>query len=334
MARVAVVFTGGTISMRHDPAAAGNIPTMRGEELLASVPGLAAIGEIDPIDWGLVPASHLSFDQVLEIGGILAEQLGRPDIDGAVIVQGTDIIEETAFAWDLLPLPTKPIVVVGSMRSASQDAYDGPENLRNAVAAAADPALAGYGVVVAMAGELHGADDVRKTHTHAHATFQSPNAGRLGVVIDGRVTLLRGRTPVRLARWPQRAALPVHVVTALLDADAPAVDRMLDPIPAGLVVAATGGGNTAPWLLDAAAALIGRGVPVALTTRCPAGQARPGYGFAGGSSQWWEAGAVFTGTLDPLKARVLVALGVGAGLSVGDLAGMCETFGGGADSTI
>jgi L-asparaginase len=105
---------------------------------------------------------------------------------------------------------------------------------------------------------------------------------------------------------------------------------MLDPIPAGLVVAATGGGNTAPWLLDAATALIGRGVPVALTTRCPSGQARPGYGFAGGSSQWWDVGAVFTGTLDPLKARVLVALGVGAGLSVGDLAGVCGTFGGGA----
>jgi len=111
MARVAVVFTGGTISMRHDPAAAGNVPTMRAEELVASVPGLAEIAEIEPIDWGLVPASHLSFDQVLEIGRILADQLARPEIDGAVVVQGTDVIEETAFAWDLLPLPAKPVVV-------------------------------------------------------------------------------------------------------------------------------------------------------------------------------------------------------------------------------
>jgi L-asparaginase len=329
MARVTVVFTGGTISMRHDPAVAGNVPTMRGEELLASVPGLAEIAEIEPIDWGLVPASHLSFDQVLEIGRILAEQLARPDIDGAVVVQGTDVIEETAFAWDLLPLPAKPIVVVGSMRSASQDAYDGPENLRNAVAVAADPALADIGVVVAMAGELHGADDVRKTHTHAHAAFQSPNAGRLGVVSDGRVTVLRSRSPIRLPRWPERAALPVHVVTGLLDADPATVDRLVDPPPAGLVVAATGGGNTAPWLLAVGTRLIGSGVPVVLTTRCPSGQARPGYAFAGGSSQWWEAGAVFSGTLDPLKARVLVALGIGAGASVADLAIMCAAFGGG-----
>ena len=329
MARVAVVFTGGTISMRHDPAAAGNVPSMRGDELLASVPGLAEIAEIEPIDWGLVPASHLSFDQVLEIGGILADQLRRSDIDGAVVVQGTDVIEETAFAWDLLPLPAKPIVVVGAMRSASQEAYDGPENLRNAVAAASDPALAGAGVVVAMAGELHGADDVRKTHTHAHATFQSPNSGRLGLIVDGRVTLLRRRTPMRLARIPDRAALPVHLLTAVLDADPSAVDRLLEPVPAGLIVAATGGGNTAPWLLEAAIRLMNRDVPVMLTTRCPSGRVRPGYGFPGGSSRWWEAGAIFSGTLDSTKARVLMSLAIGSGASVDELAALCRSVGGG-----
>ena len=109
-----------------------------------------------------------------------------------------------------------------------------------------------------MAGELHGADDVRKTHTHAHATFQSPNAGRLGVVTDGRVTLLRSRSPVRLPRLPERAALPVHARhRAPRRRSRRRVDRLLDPPPAGLVVAATGGGNTTPWLLAAGTRLIG-----------------------------------------------------------------------------
>jgi len=329
MARVAIVFTGGTISMRQDAAGGGTVPAMGAEELLASVPGLSGIAEVEPIDWGLVPASHLTFTQLLEIGGILAATLTRPDIDGAVVVQGTDVLEETAFGWDLLPLPAKPIVVVGSMRSASQDGYDGPDNLRNAVAAAAEPALADAGVIVAMAGELHGADDVRKTHTHAQATFQSPNAGRLGIVADGNVTVLRRRSPVRLPRVPDRAALPVPVLTAVLDGDARAGDRLLDPAPAALVVAATGGGNTAPWMLDAAARLMADGVPVVLTTRCPSGRVRPGYGFAGGSSRWWDAGAIFSGTLDPLKARVLLALGLGSGTTVGELAKLCGAFGGG-----
>jgi L-asparaginase len=279
---------------------------------------------VEPIDWGLVPASHLTFAQVLDIGRILARELSRPDIDGAVVVQGTDVIEETAFAWDLLPLPAKPVVVVGAMRSASQAEYDGPANLRNAIVAAADPALASSGVVVAMAGELHAADDVRKTHTHALDTFRSPNTARLGTVTDGGVTLERERTPERLPLLPESAALPVPMLSVVLD-EPPA----LSGDPAGLVVAAAGGGNTPVAHLQLARSLMGRSVPVVLTTRCPSGQALPGYAFPGGSSEWWEAGVVFSGTLAALKARVLLALGVGAGLDAAALAVMCETWGGG-----
>jgi L-asparaginase len=326
MARVVVVFTGGTISMRA--SGAGNVPVLRGDELLASVPGLAAIADVEPIDWGLVSASHLTFAQVLEIGALLGEQLARGDVDGAVVVQGTDAIEETAFAWDLLPLGPKPVVVVGAMRSASQEGYDGPENLRNAVAVAADPALAGQGALVAMAGEIHGADDVRKTHTHAYATFQSPNAGRLGLVADGRASLMRRRTPGRLPRIPDAAALPVPLLEVALGAE----PTLSVAAPAGLVGAAAGGGNTPPSYLELARALIAGGTPVVLTTRCPSGRPLPGYGFPGGSSQWWEAGALFSGTLDPLKARVLVALGIGAGLGPADLASLLEPHGGGAAS--
>jgi L-asparaginase len=327
VARVAVVFTGGTISMRSRAGSSGNVPTLRGEDLLASVPGLDRIADIEPIDWGLVPASHLTFEQVLEIGRIVDGQLRRPEIDGAVIVQGTDVMEETAFAWDLLPLPAKPVVVVGAMRSASQDGYDGPDNLRNAIVAAVDPRLGDQGVTLVMAGEAHGADDVRKTHTHAYATFQSPNAGRLGTVSGGRVHLARRRTPVRLPHIPDAAALPVPLLTAVLDDRVPAPDDLRAAV--GAVIAATGGGNTTPPLLEVATELMARGVPVALTTRCPSGQAKPGYGFPGGSDQWWEAGAIVTGTLDGLKARVLLALGIGAGLGAGELAALCEPFGGG-----
>ena len=131
------------------------------------------------------------------------------------------------------------------------------------------------------------------------------------------------------ASIPEHAAAPVHLVTSLLDGDPAAVARLLQPMPAGLVVAATGGGNTAPWLLESASRLIAGGVPVALTTRCPSGSVRPGYGFPGGSSPWWDAGATFTGLLGPLKSRVLLALGLGAGLGPDDLADLCRPYGGG-----
>ena len=82
-------------------------------------------------------------------------------------------------------------------------------------------------------------------------------------------------------------------------------------------------------MLAGARTLIGRGIPVVLTTRCPSGQPRPGYAFPGGSSQWWEAGAIFSGTLGSVKSRVLLALGLGARLDAGGLAALCESWGGG-----
>jgi L-asparaginase len=95
------------------------------------------------------------------------------------------------------------------------------------------------------------------------------------------------------------------------------------------VVAATGAGNTPLAHLELGRALIERGVTVALTTRCPSGRPLPGYGFPGGSSGWWEAGALFSGTLDALKTRVLLALGLGAGLEPPEIAAILATYGGG-----
>ena len=66
-----------------------------------------------------------------------------------------------------------------------------------------------------------------------------------------------------------------------------------------------------------------------LTTRCPSGEVLPGYAFPGGSTEWWEAGAIFSGTLASLKARVLLALGLGSGLEVRGLATLCEAWNGG-----
>ena len=45
MSRVAVIFTGGTISMVADAGAGGKIPTLDGAAILARAPGIGKIAE-------------------------------------------------------------------------------------------------------------------------------------------------------------------------------------------------------------------------------------------------------------------------------------------------
>jgi L-asparaginase len=123
--RVAVIFTGGTISMLPDPVSGAAIPALDGAAILDRVPGLEAVADLEPIEWGLVPASHLRFSQILEIGRAIADAAEHDEIDGVVVVQGTDVLEETAYAWDLLHATDTPVVVVGAMRSGGSR-YEGP----------------------------------------------------------------------------------------------------------------------------------------------------------------------------------------------------------------
>lgn len=313
MPRVAVVFTGGTISMEADPEVGGNVPTLDSAGILARTAGLGDIAEIVPIDRGLTPASHFTFPELLELSSTL-EALSTDDaIDGVVVVQGTDTLEETAFFWDLLHRGPTPIVVTGAMRSASEPGYDGPANLFDAVRAAADPALADQGVIVVLDHSIHVADDVTKTHTAALDTFQSLNDGRLGSIIDGNVVLERHRDRRRHVET-SRAAERIGLVVAAVAMDGTPIAALAARGLDGLVVAATGAGNTSPGLLAEAIRLIDVGIPVVLATRTGSGRAGTGYAFPGGGATWVRAGAILAGTLSAPKARIALALGLGAGL--------------------
>jgi L-asparaginase len=313
MSRVGVVFTGGTISMRADTGAGGNVPALDGAAILALAPEVGRIAEVVPLDRGLTPASHFSFSQLFGIAATVRDALADPSIDGAVVVQGTDTIEETSFFFDLLHASPKPVVVTGAMRSASEVGYEGPANLADAVACAASPGLVGQGCLVVLSGAIHAADDVVKTHASAMTTFQSPNLGALGHVDRGRVVVGRLRSGRRHVD-ATLAAEPVFLITATVASDGALVRAARSLGPAGYVIEGTGAGNTDPDLLSASRVAIDDGIAVVLTTRAPAGRAGTGYAFPGGGATWAEAGALFAGYLGGPKARIALALGLGAGL--------------------
>lgn len=314
MSRVAVVFTGGTISMVLDPAAGGAVPALDGAAILARTPGLERIAEVVPIDWGMIPASQWTFERLLGLTTDLRRLAADPAIDGIVVVQGTDTIEESSFAFDLLVDAAKPIVVTGAMRDASDPGYDGPANLRDAVRCAATPDLIGAGVVVVLAGTIEPAADVTKTHARAIDTFRSLNQGRLGRLAGETVILERPPLARRPVLATTRAASPVPIVVATIGQDEGLIRAIRTLRPAGIVVEATGAGNTAASLLAEAQEAMADGIPLVLATRAPSGAAGTGYAFPGGGATWVQAGAMLAGTLTGPKARIALSLALGAGL--------------------
>jgi len=321
LTRIAIVFTGGTISMQPDLTAGGNRPVLDGAAILALAPRVAEVAEIDVVDWGLVPASHLRFGQIISIAATVAAQLARPEVDGAVVVQGTDVIEETAFAYDLLIDSDKPVAVTGAMRDSSSPDFDGPRNLEDAVRVAASPSIAGSGVCVVMAGLVLAADQAVKTHSTAMDTFQPREGGPIARVADDQVRVESARGPRRHVLLPEgaQAVDDVYLVTATVGMDGGLLRGLAGGPPRGVVVAASGSGNTHPDLLAAATELMESGTVVALTTRCAAGAVDPIYAFPGGGATWQRAGAILS-ALDGPKTRVALALALAAQMSADDIA--------------
>lgn len=315
-AKVAVIFTGGTISMLADAERGGAVPALDGSAILQRTPALAPLAEIVALNvpGSPTPAVHLTFAQLFDILGQAEALCQRPDIQGVVITQGTDTIEETSFFFDLLATTHKPIVITGAMRNASQEDYDGPQNLLDAVRVATAPHMQRRGVSVVMGGNLHCAEDATKSSTVALDAFHSPHWGRLGHLEDERV-VLHGAPRVR--REPLRAAhaaLPIPIIAASVDIDGALLEAVLEQRPAGLVIEAPGAGNTSASLLEAGARAVRADIPVVIATRCRAGSASAAYAFVGGSVHWQERGALLAGRWSAVKARVALAVALGAGL--------------------
>ena len=260
MAKVAIIFTGGTIATRPSAEAGGNVPVLDGAAILARAPEVASFADVEVLDWGMVPASHLRFGQMLSIARLVAEQLSRPDIDGAVIVQGTDVIEETSFAYDLLLATDKPVVITGAMRNSSAPDYDGSRNLADSVRWAASVEAHGTGAVVILDGTVIAADVVVKRDSVALDTFQPRTGPPLAVFLDGSLVPVSVRSQRRvLPRVPAEAVEDVSLIMAVAGIDGSLVRGIAPLHPRGLVVAATGSGNTHPDLLAAAADLAADG---------------------------------------------------------------------------
>lgn len=316
--RVLLLTVGGTISMVDHGS--GAVPTLDAQGLAAGVGAGPAIA-LDAETYLTIPGAHLTLEQIVSLADRIDQAAA---FDGIVVSQGTDTIEEVAFALQLLTQPGPAVVVTGAMRPASDPGFDGHANLADAVAVAASPLAPELGTVVVFSAEIHAAAFVRKAHTTATAAFASAT-GPIGWVAEGEPVLAMRpwsvpRLPRHLIPEPSTPVPEVPVVTVGLgttDADAKA---LVARRPAGAVVDATGGGHVPAGLADPLGELA-EVAPVVLCARPGAGPVlRRTYGFPGSERDLLARGLVSAGLLDARKARVALALLCASGASRDDIA--------------
>lgn len=309
--RLLFLSLGGTITMV--PTDTGGIaPKLGAAELVASVPALGKIAQIEALSPFRLPSPSLSAANLVDVAREVQDALAG-DFDGAVVIQGTDTIEESAFLLDVLVNSDKPVVVTGAMRGADAPGADGPANLLAAATVAASPQARGLGTLVVLNYDIHAARFVQKSHTTLPSAFLSPLTGALGVVAEGRP-----RFYVRVTRNP---SLPIAggppAPVALLRIGMGADGRLFEMLPdagfAGVVIEGMGAGHVPAEVAPILGKLAER-VPVVLASRSMTGPVfSQTYGYPGGEIDLIKRGLVPSGYLSGLKARLLLGLSQRAG---------------------
>lgn len=311
--RVVALFTGGTISMRVDPAAGGAVPALSAEEILEAARGVTDVAEVRAEAWGRFPGPHMTAERQWALRARIVALLGDADVDGLVVTHGTDTLEETAYLVARSVASAKPVVFTGAMRSASDLGWDGPQNLLDAVRVAASADSAGQGVLVVMGSRIFAALENTKGHTHQLDAFEAPGLGPLGLVDDRRViyrrTLVNAPAPIT----PPALGEPVDIVGAWAGSDARLLDASLASGARGVVVAAMGRGNVPPAMVPGIERWVAAGRPVVVASRALRGRVGQTYAYPGGGRRLYELGALFAGARRPAQARIDLMLALGAG---------------------
>lgn len=303
MTKVLLITLGGTISSSGDHGTAGVIPRSGADELAGQLAPWLPEVEVIPHELRLLPSPSLGFADLFTLLERIADAHG---VDGIVVSQGTDTLEETAFFLDVLGAGgRRPVVVTGAMRDRDTPGADGAANLVAAVKVASSPRASG--VLVVFADRIFSGRSVRKeSAVHTDAFTASP-WGALGLVREGEVNLPLSAAGAPTLKVPLDVTpLPIALISTGIDDDLRLLPTLAASGYAGVVLEGMGGGHVAARAVAAVAACQ---IPVVLCSRAGAGPTlRRTYGYPGGEIDLLSRGLLWGGHLTGIKARILLML--------------------------
>jgi len=309
MGKVAIIFTGGTISMKMDEGNHSVVPALTAKDIMANLWNSELYNQTEIIEFSEVPSPSITPSMMLELSSIIQKLLDREDIDGAVVVHGTDTLEETAFFLDLVVHSPKPVVVTGSMKSSSELGFDGINNLVSSILVAQSPKSHHKGSLVVMNDQINAASEVTKTNTLTLDTFKSMDFGPLGIVDNMEVIFYRTVNYSKKHITTETIETNVHLLKVASGMDSTLVNFLVNDLHAkGIVLEALGRGNVPPMMLDGIKNALSHKIPVIVCSRCPSGRVLDTYGYVGGGKHLTDLGCLLAPSLNGQKARILLMI--------------------------
>jgi L-asparaginase len=302
---VCIVGTGGTIASKYDAALGGHQSAASPEELVESVPGLADIACLRVSEHSNINSALMDTATAFGLRDTLRRLLSDGDVAGIVVTHGTATLEETAYLLDVTLGTETPVVITGAQRNFDEPDPDGPRNVLYAVMIAASPDARSRGVLAALGGDIHAARDVYKSNTESVRCFASRDGGPIGSVTAHGVTFFarpERRVHLDVSRLEENVQL-IRMAQGANDLLLRACVRERVP---GIVVEATAGGNVNAPFYDGICAALEAGIPVVVATRVASGAPHLGKGYRGSFASLLAKGAIASGYLSGLKARILL----------------------------
>jgi L-asparaginase len=308
--KIVILATGGTIAgAAASQTEAGYQSGAVGVDILIqAVPQMKDLADVTGEQIASIGSQDMNDEVWLKLAKRVNELLATAGVDGVVITHGTDTLEETSYFLHLVVKSDKPVVMTGSMRPSTAMSADGPLNIYNAVAIAADPKAKGRGVLVTIDDDIHSAHDVVKMHTTDVGTFSSGEPGLVGAVLFGADTWYR--TPAQVHTKASELgigdgkSLPrVDIIYAHANMSPDMITAAATNGAKGIVIAGVGDGNMTAPALEAVKQAVAKGVVVVRSSRVNGGIVRRNIEVNDD-----QLGTVASMELNPSKARVLLQL--------------------------
>ena len=334
MKNIVILATGGTIAGAGEQGKdigykSGSI---KAQTLIDAIPELKNVANICVEQVCNINSDDITSEIWISLAKRIQELLQREDVDGVVMMHGTDTMEETAFFLNLVlggsapsaaEIAAKPVIMTGSMRPATAAEPDGPANLLFAVKSAvslhtvipdtvpgspsrvelssSNEVTGSSEVYVAFAGKLMNARSVQKIHANdldAFAELSCPPHELSCPPPSGHLPLVNAKNSFDISSLHSLPRVSVLYFNA--DADAELV-RFAAERSAGLVIAGAGAGEFSQAWADAIADVISKNkIPVVISSRINRGRIVP--------EQLLVPGTIAAYDLTPAKAAVLLRL--------------------------